>query len=256
MEHGFEPRALPATGEVPLGADEVHIWLTRLGLSSPDRAADLETLSTDEQKRARSMAAAPARQFVAARKLLRRLLAAYVPCPPGRIEIALGAHGKPHLAGTPSQAGVHFNLSHSAGVAAVAVGRSPVGIDIESVHDLSDPDAIAARFFAPSELRALRRAPDAQQQRTFFSFWTCKEAYLKALGGGIARGLASFEVDIDALCGPALVRRDGSRDPGWTFKQLVLGTDLVGAVAIHSPHCSIRCWRLDSPRMSKPDSKP
>ena len=200
------------------------------------------------------MADAPARQFVAGRVLLRRLLAAYVPCSPARIEITLGAHGKPHLASTPSQARVHFNLSHSAGVAAVAVGRSPVGVDIESVRDLSDPDAIAARFFTPGELHALRRAADVQQQRTFFSFWTCKEAYLKALGGGIARGLASFEVDIGAHCGPALVRSDGSRDPAWTLKQLVLGADLVGAVAIQSPHCSIRCWRLDSPQVSQADS--
>lgn len=255
MEHGFESRALPATGVVPLAADEAHIWLARLGLSSPHGAADFATLSTDEQERARSMADAPAKQFVAARALLRRLLAAYLPCSPARIEIVCGPHGKPHLAGTPSKANVHFNLSHSAGIAAVAIGRSPLGIDIESLRDLADPDAIATRFFAPGELRALRRAPDAQQQGTFFSFWTCKEAYLKALGGGIARGLASFEVQIDGQGEATLLRGDGTRDPGWTLRQLVLGSNLVGAVAIQSAHCSVRSWRLDSLRGSQPNSK-
>lgn len=245
MELGFEPRAFPTTGVVPLAADEAHIWLARLGRSNPNGATDFETLSTDEQERARSMADAPAKQFVAARALLRRLLAGYVPCPAARIEIAFGPHGKPHLAGTPSKANVQFNLSHSAGVAAVAIGSSPLGIDIERLRDLSDPDAIAARFFAPGEVRALRRVPDAQQQRTFFSFWTCKEAYLKALGGGLARGLASFEVEIDAHGEPALIRSDGSRHPGWTLKQVVLEANLVGAVAIQSPRCSVRCWRLD-----------
>lgn len=256
MDLGFNPRALPATGVVPLAADEAHVWLARLDLSSPHGTADLANLSADEHERARSMADAPARQFVASRMLLRRLLAAYLPCSPARIEIACGAHGKPHLASSRSEANIHFNLSHSAGIAAVAIGRSPLGVDIESLRDLSDPDAIAARFFAPGELRALRRAPDAQQQRTFFSFWTCKEAYLKALGGGIAHGLASFEVEINGQGEATLLRSDGTRDPGWTLRLLVLGASLVGAVAIQSPHCSVRCWGLDSLRGSQPNSKP
>ncbi len=256
MDLGFNARALPATGVVPLAVDEAHVWLAQLDLSSPHETADLATLSSDEHERARSMAEAPGKQFVASRVLLRKLLAAYVPCSPARIEIACGPHGKPHLVGTPSDATVHFNLSHSAGIAAVAIGSSPLGIDIESLREISDPGAIATRFFAPGELRALRQAPDEQQQRTFFSFWTCKEAYLKALGGGIARGLASFEVEIDARGEPALISSDGSRDPCWTLKQLVLGANLVGAVAIQSPHCSVRCWRLDSPQGSQPNSEP
>ncbi len=194
------------------------------------------------------MADGRATQFVAGRALLRRLLAAYVPCAPVQFEISCGPHGKPHLAGKPPKVNLHFNLSHSAGVAAVAIGRSPLGIDIESLRDISDPDAIAARFFAPGELRALRQAPAARQQRMFFSFWTCKEAYLKALGGGLAHGLASFEVEIDGQGEATLLRSDGSRDPGWTLRQLALGPNLAGAVATRSPDCAVQCWCLDSPR--------
>ena len=256
MDLGLHPRALPETGVTPLAANETHIWLARLGLSSAHGAADLGTLSADEQERARSMTDGPANQFLAGRALLRRVLATYLPCSPAQIEIACGPHGKPLLAGTASKANLHFNLSHSAGVAAVAIGSSPLGIDIESLRDLSAPEAIAARFFAPGEIRALRQSADAQRQRTFFALWTCKEAYLKALGGGISRGLASFEVEINGQGQARLLRSDGTRDPGWTLRQLVLGSSLVGAVAVQSPHCSLRCWSLDPQRWPQPNSEP
>ena len=217
---------------------------------------ELTSLSTDERERARSMADAPARQFVAARRLLRKLLAAYLPCAPGRIEIAHGPHGKPFLTGTASQAGIHFNLSHSAGIAAIAIGRSCLGIDIESLRDLSNADALAARLFAPSELRALGQAPASEQRRMFFAYWTCKEACVKARGGGIAHSMASIEVEINADGKAALLGSDGMHDPGWTLRQLALGEKLAGAVAINSPDCTLQCWCLDSSQDSRTSSKP
>ena len=256
MDLGLKQRTLPVDGVLTLGADEAHVWLARIGQPSQCGATDFAILSACEQERARSMAAAPAKQFVSARALLRRLLAAYLPNSPAGIEIAYGPHGKPFLVGTASQAGIHFNLSHTADIASIAIGRAPLGIDIESLRDLSHSEALAARLFAPSEVRALGRAPASQQRRTFFAYWTCKEACVKARGGGIAQGMASIEVEINAQGEAALLGSDGMHDPGWTLRQLPLGENLAGAVAINRRDCSLRCWCLDSSQESRPGSKP
>ena len=239
-----------------LAADDVHVWLARLDLSGGPGSANFAVLSSVEQERARSMAAPPARRFVAARALLRRLLGAYIPCSPPQVEIELGPHGKPFLAGSHSNANIQFNLAHSTDLAAVAISRSPVGVDIEGLRDLSDPDALAARFFAPSELSILKRSPAQHQKQTFFSIWTCKEAYVKALGSGISHGLASFGVDINTRSDAVLIHSNGVHDPSWTLKQLDLGPNLAGAVAIQAPNCSVKCWHLCSPEEAPPTSEP
>ena len=249
-------RAFPADGVLALGADEAHVWLARIGRPNQGGTTDFAILSACEQERARSMAAAPAKQFVSARALLRRLLAAYLPLSPARIEIVHGPHGKPFLVGAASQAGIHFNLSHTAGIASVAIGRAPLGIDIESLRELSHSESLAARLFAPSELRALGQVPVSQQRRTFFAYWTCKEACVKARGDTIAQGMAGTEVQINARGEVALLASDGTHDPGWTLRQLPLGENLAGAVAINRPDCSLQCWCLDSSQESRTSSEP
>ena len=202
------------------------------------------------------MTDAPARRFVAARALVRRLVGAYIPCSPDRVEIEHGPHGKPSLARSHSKVNIQFNLAHSTDFAAVAISRSPVGVDIEGLRALSDLYAVATRFFAPSELDALKRSPAQHQKRTFFSLWTCKEAYVKALGGGISHGLTSFEVEITTRSDAVLIHSDGVHDPSWTVKQLDLGSNLAGAVAIQAPNCSVKCWHLCSPQEAPPTSEP
>ncbi len=67
--------------------------------------------------------------------------------------------------------GVHFNLSHSHGVCAVAMSDRPVGIDIEK-----------RRKIDPSKFRFL----NATDEETFFKQWTAKESYLKFTGEGLS----------------------------------------------------------------------
>ncbi|GBG62386.1 hypothetical protein CBR_g30340 [Chara braunii] len=50
-----------------------------------------------------------------------------------------------------------------------------------------DPLAVARRYYAPAEVRALEIIPDeAKRQRWFMELWTLKESFVKALGLGIA----------------------------------------------------------------------
>ncbi|MEL7048832.1 MAG: 4'-phosphopantetheinyl transferase superfamily protein [Pseudomonadota bacterium] len=133
---------------------------------------------------------------------LRLLLADGIGC--GADAVAFGYHdrGKPYL---DAGAGADFlgklpsfNLSHSGGVAALAVSSDgDVGIDIEA-HRSINP-SIAKRYFSPLECAGLDKLDPAERLVRFFDLWVGKEAALKASGLGVGGGLDQFSFDVDAL---------------------------------------------------------
>lgn len=87
-----------------------------------------------------------------------------------------------------------FNLSHTDGLAVVAVGPHDVGIDAEPLAHGGDLLDTVLRAFAPAEIAALRALPAERHAHRAVELWTVKEAYLKGLGTGIARHLDRFTV--------------------------------------------------------------
>ena len=67
----------------------------------------------------------------------------------------------------------------------------------------------------------------------FFRCWTRKEAFVKAHGAGLSLPLESFDVTIDPVGEPRLLRLDGVDDAPaqWQFLNLTLPRGYVGAVA-------------------------
>lgn len=98
-------------------------------------------------------------------------------------------HGKPFLENHPQ---VHFNLSHSEDYVACAVSDSPVGVDIEHIHD-AELD-IARHYFFGSEYHYIQNS--ANKERAFFQFWVLKESYMKMTGLGFRLALDEFSIDI------------------------------------------------------------
>ncbi len=87
-----------------------------------------------------------------------------------------GAYGKPYLENGP-----YFNISHTRGAVAVAIGERNMGLDIETVRSFHQlvPRRIMSRteydwFVGRGELK-----------RDFFVLWTLKESYFKYLGTGL-----------------------------------------------------------------------
>lgn len=226
---------------VPPGV--VNVWLLKLDLA-PAKLEQLHSLlSPDEQQRAaRFLRDADRQRFTAARGRLRQILGQYLAADPARVEFSYENHGKPFLKNSPVP--IHFNLSHSNGLALLAVSStSPVGIDIEHArgpeHSL-DALGLARRFFSRAEHTAIAAAPnDDDMRKQFFTCWTRKEAFVKALGSGIAGGLDSFDVLNPELpdAAPALFahRTDPSHVARWALRDLVLPTGFYGALCAHAP---------------------
>ena len=244
VKTAFDWREIPPPGTAELASDDVEVWLFRQQLGRQLGHEGPRHLSTDEIGRMESMAAVPGRQFAGTRIVTRRLLSAYLGARPRDVEIRLAPRGKPHLAGEHAETGIRFNVSHSADWAVVAIGRSRLGIDIETHRRPRDVDRLAERFFTSGEALALRRVPREQRQFAFLACWTRKEAYSKALGDGIAMTLKSFETAVTPTRGAVLLTTDGRPDPEWTIRQFRPKPNLACALAVHLPDCTLTCWEI------------
>lgn len=222
-----------ASLDVPLRvAGEVRVylrWASSLGgvNGGPGGGTDDAAGLTDaERARAARLRRPQARrQFVAARQLLRRVLAAELGCPPGEVPLAIDQYGKPYLAG---RAGPAFNLSHSAGLIAVAIAMNgPVGIDVEALRTRAEPLTGAGSILAPRERQALAALPGPLRPAAFQWYWTAKEAYVKALGLGMRLAFDRFTV-----CPPAhgLIGRWRVQPAGPAVR--IYSTDVVPGYAL------------------------
>ena len=236
---------IPPPRTPTLTSGVVQVWLAPLS-ASPSKVEQLRSsLSPDEIERAERFHFRQHRdRFVVARALLRSVLARYLDADPAELRFRYGLHGKPAL--VPEQDGelIRFNLSHAADLALVAVAPGcEVGVDLEQLRAAAADLAVARRFFSPPEVRALLGLPRPRQTSTFFTFWTLKEAYLKACGAGLTLGLDHFDVS-SVLSGPAILRRaDGTALPGWSLRTLDPGPGYTAALALAGPADHLACWR-------------
>jgi 4'-phosphopantetheinyl transferase len=162
------------------------------------------------------------RRFYVARARLRELLAERLDTAPAELELTRGAHGKPALGGRFARSSLRFNATHCGDLAlfAFAAGRE-VGVDIEAVRPVPEAHAIAERFFSPREARHFFALPAREQPLAFFSCWTRKEAFAKALGSGLLQPPESLDVFID----PA----------GWRLESFAPLPGFVAALAVEAP---------------------
>ncbi|MEB3338051.1 MAG: 4'-phosphopantetheinyl transferase superfamily protein [Leptolyngbyaceae bacterium] len=218
--------------ELRLLANEVHVWRVKLDQLIEQVPLLEPLLSTEEQVRAKRFRFDLHRsRFIVSRGYLRKILACYLNLQPDQITFGYRARGKPFLAMSTE---ISFNVSHSAGLALYAIApHRQVGIDVEQVRAIAATE-IANRFFAPSEQATLQsQAPD-QQQATFFRYWTCKEAYLKATGEGLAQALDQIEISLNLEAPAQLLKIAG--DPQiakqWAIQELIPDAGYVGAIAV------------------------
>jgi 4'-phosphopantetheinyl transferase len=228
-----------------------HVWRVPLDDVS-QLEAYLPTLSAEEQARAdRFFRDVHRRRFVIAHGALRRILADYLDVMPGVLEFVTGEHGKPALTpiAGPQPAAVEFNLSHSGDLALVAVTRAnPVGVDVEQWDEGVECLELAERFFSPNERRALRALANAPNHVVagFFAAWTRKEAYLKATGHGIVRGLHHFDVTLAPGEPARLVadRLDRDATERWTMTELAPAEGYSAALVVASPLRGVQRFAL------------
>lgn len=167
-------------------------------------------LSADERTRWQRFARPEDRaRFLTTRALLRTVLAEYQQVAPEALEFHQDAFGKPHVVTLSQRPAVHFNLSHTQGMAVLAVCReAEVGVDVEDERRTVRAEELTRRYFAEEELQTLQSLPEAERRAHFIRLWTLKEAYVKALGMGLRVPLDGFAFDLTEAA-VSFIRREG-----------------------------------------------
>jgi 4'-phosphopantetheinyl transferase len=182
----------------PLAINEVHIWYTLIEHLHAYVTEFSSILSADETTRARRFYFVNDRErYIIGRGLLRRLLASYLDLEPSQIQFTYGACGKPELRAKKKGNELRFNLSHSKDLLIYAFCWDRlVGIDVEHIHSMPDEQRLAEEFFSAPESAFLQALSGNQRLEAFFKLWTCKEAFLKATGDGLAKSMDQFEIQL------------------------------------------------------------
>ena len=231
-----------------LGQEQAHVWHVHLEKFAGEEPHWNNLLSGEEQQRAaRFRFPRDRNRYALTRALLRTLLAGYLEADPASLTFCYSDHGKPSMSGAREKSDVHFNVSHSDGVALFGITRNrAIGVDVERVRHDFEVVTIAQRFFSAAEQRAFNSVSPAQQHRAFFDCWTRKEAYVKAIGEGLSHPLHQFDVSLVAGEPARLIatRPDPLEAALWTMTAPDVGAGYAAAVIAKARNLEIKSWEL------------
>jgi 4'-phosphopantetheinyl transferase len=225
---------------------QVHVWTIPLE-QTREAAAKLENvLAEEEQRRASGFVVdEPRRRFVAGRGALRILLGRYLNIEPQIVQFTSNPYGKPFLTPGIKTGGLEFNLTHTRRLVLAAFARGcRVGIDVEWLREINEFNEIAARFFTAGENAALGNIPENKRLAAFYEYWTCKEAFIKAIGEGVSHPLDSFEIEFKDEGAPHLHRLDqqASDSKLWTIKIFKPGAGYSAALAVEAAQINVEFY--------------
>lgn len=179
-------------------------------------------------------------RFVTGRMLAKTALASLIGTGPETIRLRTqcpdcgGPHGKPHVVGPA--AGWELSISHSGDLVAVAIALgSPLGLDVERFEPWPGPglppeyDLVLTR----TERATIEALPPEHRTRGCLTYWTRKEAVLKATGDGLNTPMTDFTLSGPAES-PALLGWHPAEPPRPVpaLADVPLGDDYHGAVAV------------------------
>ncbi|AUS80346.1 4-phosphopantetheinyl transferase [Actinoalloteichus sp. AHMU CJ021] len=178
----------------PLDSGECQVWWAARDAADPGLISLLDDAERTRHDRFRREE--DRQRHLVARALSRIVLGAHLGLDPRDVRFRYEcahcgeeAHGKPVL--TPDS-GLRFSLSHSGESVVLAVCRGgEVGVDVEEVRENLDVDRLGDTVLCEEEQRTVAALPAERRQDAFFTYWTRKEAVLKAVGLGLALPMRS-----------------------------------------------------------------
>jgi len=219
---------------------QLHVWLTvPEDITDPDTLSDYLVLLSEEerQRQQRFHFEKDRHSFLVSHALVRKVLSMYVDVDPADWKFSAGEFGRPEIAGPAGVPPLRFNLTHTEGLSACLVTLDvDCGVDAERLGGRGNLQAVAARMFADSELETLSVLNGQQYQQQFFTFWTLREAYCKALGTGLgfSKKDYAFEVDSDGRIRIDFDACDDDKGKHWQFTLLRPAVEHLVAVAVRT----------------------
>ena len=230
--------------ELLLEKNDIHVWRADLALPIMGFQEVNHTLSNGERMRAeRFHFEKDRKRFIIGRGILRTILGCYLSVEPSQVQFCYGKHGKPALADTFGNERIHFNLSHSEGLALYAFTQDhEIGVDIERIRDIPEMDQIVERFFSVNENALFQTLHEVRKKEAFIKCWVRKEAFIKAKGEGLGFGLDKYEVSFVPGEPAALLslNDDAQEASHWALMQLDPEPGYAAALAVNGHELKVR----------------
>lgn len=216
-------------------AGTVHIWPVNLAQSHWDDWAFV--LSPEEQHKAQQFKPPTLQHHQRRSRIaLRLILAQHTHQAPQDLDIQTTPMGKPFL---PKHS-LHFNLSHSGEQALIGIANTPIGIDIEYIKmDSKNVQELAPSVMHPMELAQFLKLSGREQIVFFYTQWTQKEAYLKAIGTGLLQAPNTLR----ASYGQMVQSLENIHDEDWYTHPVDVSENHVGSVCVCEKTPEIRCYQ-------------
>ncbi|MFT5351512.1 MAG: 4'-phosphopantetheinyl transferase [Planctomycetota bacterium] len=235
--------------DLQLEAKFIDVWHSRIDLPASQINKYIETLSEEELRRAEKFTFPDKyKEYVVSRGVLRNALAHVLKQSPSEFIFDYTDSKKPYLSRKYNDQEISFNLSHSHGRALIAISLDrQIGIDIEKVRPDIEHEKLAKRFFSEAEHKALMQCVVEKRLPAFFATWTRKEAFVKAVGKGIAFGLSEFDVNIDPEQRPKMqaTRWDANDVNKWHMANIDTEKDYMATVVADGGDFQLRLWQIE-----------
>jgi 4'-phosphopantetheinyl transferase len=163
----------------------------------PEVVPSHDCLSKEEQGRSARLRRYEDRaRFNKAHTFLKNVLRRYTHLPPEEIQFVPGLNGKPVLQCRHLHPPVYFNLSYQEDYALLAISNSPfIGADVESIKPIRNILTFASDYFSPQEEKQIfEPLSRAGQLSMVYTFWTMKEALIKALATGFIEPVKKYDL--------------------------------------------------------------
>jgi 4'-phosphopantetheinyl transferase len=234
-------------------SNDIHLYFSYPEhISDPGLLCCYESLlSADERARmARFHFARNRHQYLVTRALIRTSLSAYYPIEPAAWQFGKNRYGKPEISYPDANLTIRFNLSHTLGLTVCAIAHHhDIGVDVEdSQRSTRASFSSLGSYFTEQEIEDLGKVSEDQQQQRFFDYWTLKESYIKARGGGLSIPLSkfSFRFQANKLMGFS-VHPDLQDDAEcWQFWRIPLADRYRIALAIKSKDTDFKVTAVNS----------
>jgi 4'-phosphopantetheinyl transferase len=176
---------------------QVHVWFCQPpAISDAQKLAEYKAVLSEQElaRYQRFHYEKDRHSYLVSHALLRFSLSKYAGLSAAQWQFACGEHGKPVLFSSSAPADLSFNLTHADGLSACVISADRrCGIDVENTHRKNKLAAVAQRMFADEELSQLAESNIVDR---FYTFWTLREAYVKALGTGLAGSSKEFYFEV------------------------------------------------------------
>lgn len=244
MPNQFHNIWQPTPDSLKISHENIDIWLCELKKLSNNIDEFYSVLSEDEQEHTEKLKIEDKRQqYIITRGSLRKYLGLLTETDPAVFKFKYLKHGKPVLEESSQYADISFNVSHSNDIALIAISRKRnIGIDVEIINHETDHQALVTRFFSKAEQSEFNNCSASTKAKAFCACWTRKEAFIKAIGDGVAYGLDTFDIEVDPELQQPEINLHKASTETWSALNLAINDDYMACLVSNTDTINVRCW--------------